>query len=224
MATKKASEEKETVQVSITAPKIRIASFVARGSTHLSVCRFAEKAKEEMRKTQEAGSVARTRTKREPKDFNALFEAASYRSKEGWYGVHAACFRCAAVSACRLCGFKMVLAKLGIFTIADGHDVSDGTPLIRIWGPPPEKWIAPVRNANGEIDLRARPRWAPGEWELRPRMRYDSDMFTLTDVTNLMMRIGLQVGICEGRPDSRKSAGLEYGLFDIETNVMEKAA
>jgi hypothetical protein len=34
-------------------------------------------------------------------------------------------------------------------------------------------------------------------------------------VTNLMQRVGLQVGIGEGRPDSRESAGLGWGTFAI---------
>jgi hypothetical protein len=36
-----------------------------------------------------------------------------------------------------------------------------------------------------------------------------------TDVVNLISRVGLQVGIGEGRPDSKQSAGLGYGLFEI---------
>ena len=30
------------------------------------------------------------------------------------------------------------------------------------------------------------------------------------------MRAGLQVGVGEGRPDSRRSAGLGYGQFDVD--------
>ena len=37
-----------------------------------------------------------------------------------------------------------------------------------------------------------------------------------TDVTNLMQRVGMQVGIGEGRPDSRDSAGLGWGTFRLE--------
>jgi hypothetical protein len=40
-------------------------------------------------------------------------------------------------------------------------------------------------------------------------------MLSDTDVVNLISRVGLQVGIGEGRPDSKQSAGLGYGLFEI---------
>lgn len=219
----KAKAEK-TTRVMITAPDLRTIQFILPGTSHLCVCRFGAKAMTEMMETQAAGSTAKSKKIRKPKDFKGLFQEAQYRSKEGWCGVHAACIRCAAISACRLVGYKMTLAKLSIFTVADGYDKDDGTPLIRIYGPQPEMWVAPVRNANGDIDLRPRPRWKPGEWELRPRIKYDADQFTVTDISNLIMRVGMQVGICEGRPDSRKSAGLEYGLFSLKDQVNRKEA
>jgi hypothetical protein len=42
------------------------------------------------------------------------------------------------------------------------------------------------------------------------------DQFTHQDVANLMTRVGLQVGLGEGRPDSKNSAGMGWGLFQIE--------
>ena len=36
------------------------------------------------------------------------------------------------------------------------------------------------------------------------------------DVTNLLMRVGQQVGIGEGRPDSKNSAGMGWGTFNVE--------
>ena len=47
------------------------------------------------------------------------------------------------------------------------------------------------------------------------RIRFDADQFTLTDVANLFARVGLCGGIGEGRPDSKTSAGIGYGLFEI---------
>jgi hypothetical protein len=48
------------------------------------------------------------------------------------------------------------------------------------------------------------------------RIRFDMEQFSPDDVTNLLIRAGRQVGIGEGRPDSRDSNGLGYGLFDVE--------
>jgi hypothetical protein len=56
--------------------------------------------------------------------------------------------------------------------------------------------------------------WRPG-WEAKVRIRFDGDQFTLTDVTNLLMRVGLQVGIGEGRPDSKMSTGMGWGMFEV---------
>ena len=56
--------------------------------------------------------------------------------------------------------------------------------------------------------------WQTG-WEAALRVQYDADQFTRHDVTNLLVRVGLQVGIGEGRPDSRKSNGQGWGLFDV---------
>jgi hypothetical protein len=39
-----------------------------------------------------------------------------------------------------------------------------------------------------------------------------------------MARVGLQVGIGEGRPDSKNSAGMGWGLFTIEEAKEGKAA
>jgi hypothetical protein len=47
------------------------------------------------------------------------------------------------------------------------------------------------------------------------RFRYDADQFTASDVVNLIARAGMQVGICEGRPDSSNSTGMGWGTFEI---------
>jgi hypothetical protein len=47
-------------------------------------------------------------------------------------------------------------------------------------------------------------------------IRYDADQFSATDVMNLIARVGMQVGIGEGRPDSKQSAGMGFGTFEVE--------
>jgi hypothetical protein len=53
------------------------------------------------------------------------------------------------------------------------------------------------------------------EWEAVLRIRYDAGILTADQLVNLISRVGVQVGIGEGRPDSKESAGLGFGLFDI---------
>ena len=184
-----------------------------KGTSPLVINRFSQKAMEEMRATQEAGSTARAKKVRTAKDFNALYEGAKHKSIEGWDGIHAAAFRNAAISACRAVGFKMTHAKLAFRVIEDGWDMADGAPLVKILDGEAEQWVAPTRNATGVIDLRSRPMYR--KWGAKLNIRYDAGMLTEADVVNLIARVGMQVGIGEGRPDSKQSAGLGFGLFEI---------
>lgn len=199
--------------IQITAPDFRTIALDIQGTAPLVINKFSAKAQETMRATQEAGSVAKSKKVREAKDFEALFNGARHVSDEGWDGIHAASFRNAAISACRAAGFVMTKAKLAIFVEADGFDADDKTPLVRLTKGEPEMVISPCRNASGVIDLRPRPTYYP--WAATVRIRFDAGMLTEEDVVNLMARVGLQVGIGEGRPDSKQSAGLGNGLFTI---------
>lgn len=204
---------KVTTIVAITPPDFRHIAINIRGTAPLVINRFSAKAMEIMRQTQEAGSTARSRKTREAKDFDALYEGAKHISDDGWEGIHAAAFRNAAISACRACGFKMTHAKLAFMVMADGFDRVDGAPLVRISEGEAEQWVAPTRNATGVVDLRCRPMYR--HWAATLRIRYDAGMLTDADVVNLIARVGMQVGVGEGRPDSKQSAGLGFGLFEV---------
>lgn len=180
------------------------------GTSPYMQAKFSKKA-EIMAKMQE-GSAARSKKTRTARDYDNDCKGAMYISSAGWNGIPASAFRKAMISACRLVGFKMTLAKLAVFVEADGLDADEGTPLIRINGAW-ERSDMPVRNATGVIDIRSRPMWR--EWAADVLIRFDMDQFTHLDVVNLMARVGAQVGIGEGRPDSKDSAGIGFGLFEI---------
>lgn len=207
-----------TKKVEISAPKFEIVELPIRGTAPLVMNKFSNKAIQQIIATQEGGSQSLGKKKREPKDFEAAYRGAMHISREGWHGIPAGAFRNAAISACRTVGYKMTHAKLAFFVLADGYEADDGTPLVRIVGEP-KKHVGPARNDNGSIDIRARPMW--DEWTAVVRIRFDADMFSATDVANLIMRIGMQVGLCEGRPDSKNSGGVGWGTFEL---VQEKAA
>lgn len=209
--------EMATEGIQIKAPNLITATFRIIGTAPLVQARFAEKGKIMM--AQQAGQQARSKKKREPKDFDALCDASVHYSKEGWAGFSASAIRCASISACRLVGFKMTLAKLSIFVEADGFDREDGTPLVRIIGGDYRSVTHHVRNATGVVDIRSRPMW--DEWEADVRIRFDADQFSLTDITNLLSRVGAQVGIGEGRPDSKSSAGMGWGMFRLSDSQDE---
>ena len=201
----------------ISPPKFGVTDFYIEGIAPLVVERFSKKA-ELMAKMAE-GQAARNKKNREARDFEKDAEEARYCSAENWEGMNAAAFRAAMISACRLVGFKMTLAKLSAFIEADGFDKNDGVPLVRIYGES-HTYTAHTRNATGVVDVRARPMYR--NWAARLRVRYDTQQFKMVDVLNLVSRCGLQVGIGAGRPDSKASAGCGFGLFQVVPTEREK--
>lgn len=201
-------------EVSISAPKFREAVFVIKGLTPYVQNKFSGKTLVAIKEKQEAGHTAKKGAIKEPKDFQKCYEEAIHRTIDGWCGIPAAAFRNAMISACRIVDFKMTRAKLSVFIEADGFDATDGTPLVKITEGEPQYKEHGVRLPSGVFDIRPRPMWMPG-WEAIVRVRFDRDQFALKDVTNLMVRVGLQVGIGEGRPDSKKSAGMGWGFFEV---------
>ncbi len=208
------SSTKNTVQVTISPPNTKYAQFKIRGTSPLVMNKFSAKAKFEMKNTQEAGQTAKKGKKREPKNFKLAYEDAKHISTKGWCGIPASAFRCALISACKLANFAMTRAKLSLFILPDGFDKDESTPLVKITKGQPECLELPVRLASGVCDIHPRPMWREG-WEAIVKIAYDADEFTIGDVTNLLTRVGERCGILEGRPDSRKSAGMGWGLFEI---------
>lgn len=204
----------KTQSVSITAPKFQYASFNVIGQDVLVIHRFSAKTKQQMKEKMELGKAAGNKKNREAKSTDITFNEARYVSKQGWDGFHAGSVRKAMISACRLVNFKMTLAKLSIFVEADGYDATEPQiPLIKIIGKPTKQEdMARVETGQPYVTVRA----AYHDWKAKIKIRFDADQFTLQDVTNLLMRAGQQVGLGEGRPDSKNSAGMGWGLFTIE--------
>lgn len=210
MATKK-----ETVAspITIKEPNIQTAEIAIEGITPLVQNKFSAKAKAKMMATMAAGSTAKGKKVRDPRDYEDDFRQAQHISEEGWAGLPAPAFRSAMISACRLVGFQMTKAKLSVFVAHDGVDAEDGTPLVKLDAPDPERHEALVRMNGTSTDIRIRPMWR--QWGANVRVQWDADQFTLDDVVNLMDRAGLQVGIGEGRPDSKTSTGMGWGQFRV---------
>ena len=207
MATSKAQPT-----VVIAAPDFRKIAVEIKGTSPLVINKFSAKAQAQMEAKQKAGQAGKTKRSHDAKDFEGLYNDCRHISSDGWDGFHAAAIRNACISACRAAGYTMTKAKLALFVVADGFDRDDGTPLVRINGEP-RMVISQCRNQTGVIDLRPRAHFM--EWSATVTLQWDNGMLTESDVCNLLARVGLQVGIGEGRPDSKNSAGLGYGLFSI---------
>jgi hypothetical protein len=179
--------------------------------------RFSKKA--ELMAKMALGSAAANKKVRTARDYDNEAEEARYRAPDGWEGMNAAAFRAGMIGACRLVGFKMTLAKLSVFVEADAFDLKDGIPLVRVYGKS-ETYTAHTRNATGVVDVRSRPMYR--EWAVKLRVRFDADQFSAQDVYNLIARVGGQVGIGAGRPDSKASAGCGFGTFEVVPNDKQK--
>jgi hypothetical protein len=205
-------EERGVARVNIAPPNIQVTTFKLVGTAPYVQCRFSKKARDEMKKTQERGSTAKKGEKKKPRDFDADYKDAFHVSDEGWYGIPCAAIRAAMVRACKLAGFNMTDAKVTLFVELQGLDADDKSPLVQIYGDP-KPWESHVRLATGVANIAIRPMWET--WEATVQIKFDADVFTLGDVANVLNRAGAFVGIGEGRPDSKKSCGLGFGLFRI---------
>jgi hypothetical protein len=203
-------------KVAITPPNMITTKFRIIGTAPLVQNKFSQRTLEGMAADQAAGPSARKKTKREAKDFDLCTREATHISEKGWEGIPASAFRAGLISTCRLLGFPMTLAKLSVFVLADGYerDRFGVQPLVRITKGKPQRTDFAVRNATGVADIRPRPMWDEG-WEALVTIRFDADQFTTDDVTNLLARMGEQVGIGAGRPDSKDSSGMGWGTFMI---------
>lgn len=202
----------KVVTTVITAPKFETAVFEIKGPI-LVIHRFSAKTKLQMKQKMEEGKPASSKKNREAKSTDDVYEEARYISKDGWDGFHVGAIRNAMISACRLVNFKMTLAKLSIFVEPDGFDAKEPQiPLIRIYGEP-RKQEDMARVETGQPYVTVRPAYF--NWSAKVRIRFDAQQFKLQDIANLLMRVGLQVGIGEGRPDSKNSTGMGWGLFDV---------
>lgn len=200
--------------VVVAAPNFRSVEFTLVGTAPLVMNKMSEKAKTIMMEAMSSRKGKQRGNKAEPVDWEEKLQGAIHYSTEGWIGFPASAFRAAAISACRIVNFKMTLGKMGIFVRPDGFDKDDGSPLVRLIGDyRPVDHV--VRLGMGSATVARRPMFE--QWSAKIVVDYDGDMFSTVDLYNLFVRVGLQVGIGEGRPDSKSSVGMGWGTFRIES-------
>lgn len=187
--------------------------FTVEGTAIYVQHRFSQEAMDQIRGKQEAGGQAKKMNKREAKDFHKRFIQAQHVTTAGRNGIPAMAFLKSMVSACGIVDFKMTVAKKSL--AVEAHEVSgDGTNLVLFAKGQPRMAIHHVRLPSGGTDLSCRAVWDAG-WRAKVIVRFDATRFTATDVANLLVRAGAQVGIGCGRPDSPNSCGCGWGTFTI---------
>lgn len=202
---------KQGTAVVIAAPNLHTGEFGIYGTAPYVQHKFGAKARRQMLQNQ-MQTKATSKKKKEPRDPEEDYREAQHVTANGKHGIPAPAFRAAMISACRVAGFQMTKAKLSVFIIADDIDVDDGTPLVLITGKP-EMHEGAVRLESGVASVAFRPMWRT--WSAKLKVQWDGDQFSKEDITNLLERAGQQVGIGEGRPDSKKSHGMGWGTFTL---------
>ena len=203
-----------TKRVEISAPNFQTGVFRIIGTAPYLQHKFSNRPKQEIKEKQMAGSTAKKNKQKVAKDFNACYEESKYVGTDGTNGIPATAFRNAFIRACKLVGYEMTMAKMSVFVEADTYDQDDGTPLVNFVKGKPKMHEGIVR-IQQTMDLRVRAMWREG-WEMDLRVKWDADQFTIDDISNLIMRAGLQVGVGEGRPFSKASAGCGFGTFELK--------
>ena len=195
----------------ISAPNFQTADFWIEGTAPYVQHKFSEKSRRQMLADQQKAGGTKGK-KREPRDLDAEYTAAMHLDEDGQHGIPCAAFRSSMIDACRAAGFQMTKAKMSVWCLPDAIDVDEGTPLVRLYGDP-ERNESAVRLESGVASIAIRPMWR--QWKAKVRLQWDADQFGMGDVANLLARAGMQVGVGEGRPFSKKSHGMGWGLFRL---------
>jgi hypothetical protein len=205
--------KKEEVKVTIKEPNFKVAKVRITGENYVQN-RFSSENREKMAAKQREGSAAaKTRRAKPPKDFEAVYRGSMHVSQEGWVGIPATAIRNAMIDACRLTEFDMLRCKMCIFIVKQGLDRDNLEPLIKINGKP-KMFIDRVKIGINQTDLAARAIFE--KWSAEFEIEWDADVFSPSDVINLLARAGRQVGIGAGRPLSKTSGGTGKGQFRVE--------
>lgn len=174
------------------------------GTAPLIVHRFSEKAKKQMLDAQQGRKSPKV-----ARDPEAEYEAAFYRTKDG-YGFPMIAFKSATVGAARFYGKDVRMTDLRQFLFFKGQlSDADPQPLAVIEGEPRMREDV-VRIGMGSSDLRYRPEFLT--WKTQLEITYVKSSLTRESVLSLVDAGGLGVGIGEWRPEKKG----DFGTFRID--------
>ncbi len=174
------------------------------GTAPLLVHKFSEKAKRQMLDTMQG-----RKTPRQAKDPDAEYQAAFYRTRDG-YGFPAVAFKAATVSAARFYGKDVSMTSLRQFLFFKGKiSDADPQPLVEIIGEPKMREDVVTVGMKG-TDLRYRPEFT--DWSTTLEVTYVKSMLTRESVLSLIDAAGLGVGVGEWRPEKRG----DFGTFQLD--------
>lgn len=180
-------------------PVIEIGTLMLElvGDSPLITHAWSEKAKTAMRDKQQGRAV----NKKEPKNPEAEFQAAFYRTGDGRAGFPALGFKAAAVSAARqVDGLQMTFLRGAFHVPGDLIAINAGEPIMR---------EDTVRVGMGVADLRYRPEFWP--WSVELPIRFNRRALTAERIIHLFNQAGFSVGVGEWRPERDGN----FGMFHV---------
>lgn len=174
------------------------------GTAPLIVHKFSEKAKRQMLDAQQGRKSPKV-----ARDPDADYEAAFYRTKEG-YGFPVVAFKAATVGAARFYGKSVRMTELRQFMFFKGQiSPNDSQALVEIVGEPHMREDV-VRLGMSGTDLRYRPEFT--EWSAVLEVVYVRSCLTRDSVLSLVDAGGLGVGVGEWRPEKKG----DFGTYRID--------
>lgn len=214
------------LNINISAPNFKTAHYTIIGDSPYVQNRFNEKTIHSMKLVQQMNKDEKkefSKTKFDGgKNFQEMYELSKHIATAGWCGIPVGGLRKAMVTACSIIASRQKEIKQAVFIQADGFDRIENTPLIKITKGKPHYCEHMVRLADKSPDIHARAMWDPG-WEANVRIKYDADITNDKEVTILLMRAGIQVGIGEGRPYSNSGQGyMGWGTFYLKSQTIKE--
>ena len=196
--------------IELPAMNIKLAEIFLVGDSPLISHKWSEKSKKEIRDKQQK----KAKTAKDIRDPNAEFEDSLYHIEGGGYGFPAVAFKAAAVNACsHVDGITKVHAR-GAFHIM--------CELVKIEGDEPIQREDMVRVGMGVADLRYRGEFK--KWHCKIPVRYNANVLSLEQITNIFDTAGFSTGVGEWRPQKNG----DYGMFHVargkDENKLREAA
>jgi len=174
------------------------------GTSPLIIHKFSEKAKRQMLDAQQG-----RKSPKQARDPEADYQAAFYRTKEG-YGFPAVGFKACTIGAARFYGKDVRMTDLRQFLFFKGQ-VSENDPqaLVEIVGEPRMREDV-VRLGMSGTDLRYRPEFP--EWSAVLEVIFIKSSLTQESVLSLIDAGGMGVGVGEWRPEKKG----DFGTFQVD--------
>jgi hypothetical protein len=199
-----AEPQQPEVGLNISRIDVELMTVPIRGTTPLICNRFSEKAKRQM-----LDGFQGRKTPKQPMDPNALYEAAFYRTKEG-YGFPATAFKKATVGAARFYGKSVSMTGLRQALFFKGvMSDNDTLALFEIIGEPRmrEDYARPNLSTT---TLVYRPEFP--EWSTVLTVMYVRSLLTRESVLSLIDAGGMGVGVGDWRPEKQG----DFGTYQID--------